>query len=321
MGKLTVGSNPTLSAANVLVWRVRPARRAVAVPAARVGRSVVQRQNKARCGRLLLVEAPHCGAELRNGVVRHRFSLSVTGPRDNCWANACVTMSAMATGYEAVLFDFGGVLTTSPFEAMRAKGETSGAGYDLVRTLVMVPYDEDTDHPWHRCERGHLALPEALALITAEAAAAGLDFDPSKIGSFFGPAAIQDIVVAKIRTLRSGGYRTALVTNNVRELGPFWRPLVPLDELFDLVVDSSEIGVRKPDPRIFTFTLERLGVTPERAVFVDDWPGHVAAARGVGLHGIVMGSDAQAALDELDAVLAGRRPGGPSDAQTRNRLR
>lgn len=225
-------------------------------------------------------------------------------------------MSAVARAYEAVLFDFGGVLTTSPFAALRAKGEASGAGYDTVRTLVMGPYDEDTDHPWHRCERGQLALSEALELITSEAAASGLDFDPAKIGSFFGPAMIQDRVVERIRSLRAQGYRTALVTNNVRELGPLWRPLVPLHELFDLVVDSSEVGMRKPDPGIFTFTLERLGVDPDRAVFVDDWPGHVAAARALGIRGVLMGPDAEMALAELDALLSEQRPDGPSAART-----
>ena len=211
----------------------------------------------------------------------------------------------MPLRYDAVLFDFGGVLTSSPFAALRAKGEESGAGYETVRNLVMGPYDDDTDHAWHRAERGELALADALELITAEAASAGLDFDPSKIGSFFGPASVQDVVVERIRRLRIEDYRTALVTNNVRELAPFWRPLVPLDELFDVVIDSSDVGVRKPDPRIFDLTLARLGgVRADRAVFLDDWPGHLVAAEALGLRGILVGADPAEAMAELDALLS-----------------
>jgi putative hydrolase of the HAD superfamily len=210
----------------------------------------------------------------------------------------------VSRSYDAVLFDFGGVLTSSPFAALRAKGEESGAGYDTVRNLVMGPYDEDTDHAWHRAERGELALADALELITTEAQTVGLAFDPSKIGSFFGPASVQDVVVERIRRLRSEDYRTALVTNNVRELAPFWRPLVPLDELFDVVIDSSEVGVRKPDPRIFMLTLARLGVPAERSVFLDDWPGHLVAAEALGLRGILVGSDPAEAMAELDALLS-----------------
>jgi putative hydrolase of the HAD superfamily len=210
----------------------------------------------------------------------------------------------MPRRFDAVLFDFGGVLTTSPFDAMRDKGEQTGVSYDTIRNLVMGPYDEDTDHAWHRVERGELSLSEALEQISEDATAAGLLFDPSRIGSFFGPANVRDDVVDRVRRLRADGYHTALVTNNVRELGPFWRPLVPLDELFELVVDSCEVGVRKPNPEIFRLTLDRLGVTPERAIFVDDWPGHIAAARAIGLHGVLMTSDSAPALAELDALLS-----------------
>lgn len=214
-------------------------------------------------------------------------------------------MSPSRSAFDAVLLDFGGVLTTSPFSALRDRGDTTGVGFETVMQVVMGPYDLDTDHPWHRLERGELAMADALALISTEATRAGLEFDGTNIGSFFGPSSVQEVVVQWVRRLRPDGYRTALVTNNVRELGPFWRPMVPLDELFDEVVDSSEVGLRKPNPEIFALTLERLGVAPERAIFVDDWPGHVAAARSLGLTGIIMGNDPSPALAELEALLAG----------------
>jgi putative hydrolase of the HAD superfamily len=107
-----------------------------------------------------------------------------------------------------------------------------------------------------------------------------------------------------VRRLREEGYRLALITNNVREGSATWRALVPVDELFDVVVDSSEVGMRKPNPAIFHHALERLGVAPHAAVFLDDTPGNVEGARRAGLAAILV-EDPDAALAELDALLAG----------------
>ena len=102
------------------------------------------------------------------------------------------------------------------------------------------------------------------------------------------------------------GLRTGLLTNNAKEFEDFWRPLIPLDELFDDVVDSSEVGLRKPDPRIYHLALERLGVDAPDAVFVDDAPGNVSGAERVGIRSVLIGpqrSDVPAALAELTALV------------------
>src|SRR5207302_1315443 len=118
------------------------------------------------------------------------------------------------------------------------------------------------------------------------------------------------------------GYRTALVTNNVAEFGDGWRQLIPVDELFELVVDSSQVGVRKPDPRIFRLALEQLdGVRPEQAVFLDDFEANVAGARQVGMHGIVVGEHRAEALARLEDLLATAGPpaaGLPDDRPERD---
>ena len=86
--------------------------------------------------------------------------------------------------------------------------------------------------------------------------------------------------------------KTAIVTNNIREFADGWRAMLPVDELFDVVVDSAHEGVRKPDPRIFRLALERLGGTaPEAAVFLDDFHGNVAAAERLGIRGILVEED------------------------------
>src|SRR5262249_25661262 len=106
------------------------------------------------------------------------------------------------------------------------------------------------------------------------------------------------------RRLRARGLLTALVTNNAREFSRGWRAMIPIAELFDAVIDSCEVGVRKPDPAIFSLALRELGgVAPEHAVFLDDFPGNVAAARRIGMHGVLVDDDPTRALAELELLL------------------
>jgi len=203
---------------------------------------------------------------------------------------------------QAVLFDFGGVFMDSPFQAVRDFGTLSGIGEERIIELVFGRYDSDTDHPWHRLERGEISLAEARQAILDLAA-------PDKVDLFdalasMARATVRDEMVEVARFARAAGRRTAVVTNNVREFGDAWRAMLPVAELFDAVVDSHEIGMRKPDPRIFTYALERLGgVKYENAVFLDDFHGNVLAAQRLGLHGIVVGDDWRSAVAELRALL------------------
>jgi len=206
--------------------------------------------------------------------------------------------------YEAVVFDFGGVFTQSPFEAVRLHGDELGADPELVLSVLFGDYDQDGDHPWHRLERGEIALTAARAEINELATARGLEFDPFGAFAKFGTGGhMADAMVDRTRKLRADGIRTALVTNNVREFGDGWRSLVPVDELFEVVIDSSHAGVRKPDPRIFRLALDALDVTPAQSLFLDDFPGNVAAANALGMRGILVGTDRLAAIAELDALL------------------
>jgi putative hydrolase of the HAD superfamily len=198
---------------------------------------------------------------------------------------------------QAVLFDFTGVITSSPWAAI-------GATADGDLELLVGPYHEDTDHPWHRLERGEITLADWMAAVEVAAAEAGrtLDFTPMRTG--LSDLRVRDDVVARIRDLRADGYRTALVTNNIREGAATWRGMIPVDDLFDVVVDSSAVGMRKPDPAIFLHTLDLLGgVAPARAVFLDDVESNLAGARGAGLHTILVGDPPDPALVELEVLL------------------
>jgi putative hydrolase of the HAD superfamily len=206
---------------------------------------------------------------------------------------------------EAVLFDFGGVFTGSPFDTIRTGGARFGIDPDELFDIVFGPYDADTDHPWHRLERGELPLFEARDLLIDLARERGHDIDPFEVlkhVAIGGEAS--EVLVARTIELRRAGYRTALITNNIAEFKDGWRRLVPVDDMFEVIVDSCEVGMRKPDRRVFHLALERLGgIPPERAVFLDDAPGNVAAANAMGMHTILVGADRVAAVAELNSIL------------------
>lgn len=209
-----------------------------------------------------------------------------------------MTATGVPTGaITTVLFDFAGVLTSSPWGALSAAG-----GGNLE--LMIGSYDQDTDHPWHRVERGELGVADWAVEITALGAEAGIEIDFTVLQSLLGEMTIHDQVVQRVRDLKVEGYRLGLITNNVREGSATWRAMVPVDELFEVVVDSSEVGMRKPNPAIFHHTLALLGAPdPAEAVFLDDAAGNVIGAQRAGLHGILVETPDQA-LADLDALLA-----------------
>jgi putative hydrolase of the HAD superfamily len=172
--------------------------------------------------------------------------------------------------------------------------------------IMFGPYDEDTDHPWHRLERGEITIHDAAEKIRNLGIDQGLDFDPLKVLFSIGAGdGEQNPLVDRVRQLKRDRYQTAIITNNIAEFRDFWRALIPVDELFDLVVDSSIEGIRKPDPEIFRLALSRLGnIPPERSVFLDDYETNVKAAVSLGIHGILVGEDKQKAVQDLDKTLA-----------------
>ncbi|MFM7140956.1 MAG: HAD family hydrolase [Alphaproteobacteria bacterium] len=212
---------------------------------------------------------------------------------------------SLALRPEAVLFDFGGVFLESPFAAVRSFGERAGIPGDGVMELVFGRYDADTDHPWHRLERGEIDLLAAREQIIDLSSAAGHRVDFFDAFATLVRAGIRDEMVTVAREVREAGLKSAIVTNNVREFGESWRAMLPIDELFDAVVDSHEIGLRKPDPRIFEHALGLLGgVAPDRAVFLDDFEGNVVAAERIGMRGILVGDDWPEAIARLRDLLA-----------------
>jgi putative hydrolase of the HAD superfamily len=209
----------------------------------------------------------------------------------------------MTRRFDAVLFDFGGVIVTSPFDLIGQAGRHTGVEPDVVLEVMMGDYAEDNDHPWHRLERGEISMQEYGAFLISSLAERKIDLDLSKLGSFYGQLEVHPTMVETVRRLREEGYRTALVTNNAREAGDAWRSMVPLGELFEVVIDSCQVGLRKPNPAIYELALAELGgIAPDRAVFLDDAEGNVEGARRAGMAAILV-QDPETAIAELDALL------------------
>jgi len=217
-------------------------------------------------------------------------------------------MGRMRETVEAVLWDVGGVFVPSPFSHMRSFGPELGVDGDRLIELVFGPYHEDTDHPWHRLERGEATFDDTNTALAIAAAAEGVELDPvallMRMGEGGTARLVRDEVVAAAQRVKADGYRTAIITNNIREFREGWGSLFDVDSVAEFVIDSSEVGLRKPDPAIFHLTLERLGgIAPERAVFLDDAPGNIVAAAALGIHAILVEDDPTSALAELIDLL------------------
>ena len=197
--------------------------------------------------------------------------------------------------------------------------ETNVSQVDVSRAngpdLQILTYGEAAlirkvdDDQWHQLERGEVSLESARDLILGIGEQSGLVVDIYvlflKMAATNAGAADRAPLVERVRELKAEGYVTGIITNNVAEFGDGWRGLIPIDELFDFVVDSSSVGVRKPDPRIFQLALQQLkGLAPQQAVFLDDYQANVDAARALGLKGITVGPDLDAVLRELEELLA-----------------
>lgn len=205
---------------------------------------------------------------------------------------------------DAVIFDFGGVFIESPYQMLDPIGDRLRLKPGDLSEIIFGSLFEDGDHPYHRLERGEMSLLQARDEILARGRALyGVDVDIFEVFASMLPD-VRQPMVARVRDLKRDGYPTAIITNNIREYADTWRAMLPVDELFDLVVDSSREGIRKPNPAIFRLTLQRLGgLEAGRTVFLDDCEGNVRAARSMGMQTVHVRDNIAEAIAELDALL------------------
>lgn len=211
----------------------------------------------------------------------------------------------MTTQLKAVIFDFGGVFTDSPFHAFTAYAQKIGASDLQVADIVFGGYELDGDHPWHQVERGEITLESARESIMALGKAQGLHVD---IWDVFMAMAengggLRTELVDYLPRIRAAGLTTGIITNNVVEFREHWRGMLPVDELFDFIVDSSEVGMRKPNPAIFERALDIAGLSASEVIFLDDYAGNIAAAQALNIRSMLVDGDGAKTVADLDAVL------------------
>ena len=203
--------------------------------------------------------------------------------------------------------DFGGVLTAPllrGFEQLQADTGVAPAAFGAA--LASAAAADGGRNPLYELEVG--AITEARFLATLERELAASLGRPVALHGFaeryMGALEPNLALLDHLRALHARGLRLALCTNNIREWEPLWRAKLPVDDLFETVVDSAFVGVRKPDPAIYAIVLERLGLDAGACVFVDDLERNIDAARELGF-ATVHFRDTEQAIADLDRVLAG----------------
>jgi len=211
----------------------------------------------------------------------------------------------MASRYSAVVFDFGGVLISPITNRISEVAERHGVSMEELLHVLMGPPAESTDdHPWHRAERGEIPVQGFQELVQPWADEMGIELHGDEFDIILdGVFRVHDDVVQRIVELRAAGMTTALLTNSFVEFRAHLESHVDF-RIFDLVIDSSEVGFRKPEPEIYALTTQRLGIAADRILYLDDFLANVEGARRAGWDAIhVTGSEQ--ALAELDRALAG----------------
>jgi putative hydrolase of the HAD superfamily len=204
---------------------------------------------------------------------------------------------------DVLVCDFGGVLTSPLQDGFLAYQEESGVSLEDLGNAMARAIEEHGEHPLFALERGEITEAEFRARVERHLEEG---FDLHRLGTlFFERMTPNAAMIEFVRDLRGRGVRAALLTNNVREWEPLWRAKLPeIDELFDVVVDSAFVGMRKPDPAIYELTLARLGgVAPRQCVFVDDLELNCEAARALGMAAVRFESAEQAIPAIEDAFL------------------
>jgi putative hydrolase of the HAD superfamily len=205
---------------------------------------------------------------------------------------------------EVVISDFGGVLTTPLVESFMAFQDETGISTESLGRAIAAAAEASGDNPLFEMERGEITELAFLEKLT-DALEPLLGHRPEMHRFkeiYFEALDPNPPMIDLMRELRGEGYRMAMLTNNVREWEPLWRPMLPVDEIFETVVDSGFVGVRKPESRIYELTLERIGAAAEACLFVDDVEVNCEGARQVGLHAVHFRENEQA-IPEIRAAL------------------
>ena len=205
---------------------------------------------------------------------------------------------------EAIISDFGGVLTSPLQESFVDLMQDSGVSLESLGKAMATIAERQGSNPLFELETGRISESAFFSAIEDELSAqAGSAVALDGFGArYFKRLEPNERMIGYMRELRGRGYKMAICTNNIREWEAHWRAMLPVDEIFDVVVDSAFVGSRKPEPRIYELTLERLGASPEATLFIDDVEVNCEGARELGIEAIRFRSTEQA-IEEIETAL------------------
>jgi putative hydrolase of the HAD superfamily len=213
-------------------------------------------------------------------------------------------MAEDGTGIEVVVSDFGGVLTTPLIQSFMAFQDQTGISAEVLGRAMQAAAEANGENPLFEMERGEITEVAFLEKLT--------DHLEPLLGHrpemhrfkeiYFEALEPNPQMIELMRELKGAGYRMAMLTNNVREWEPLWRTMLPVDEIFETVVDSGFVGFRKPESRIYALTLDRIKMPAESCLFVDDVEVNCEGARRAGMTAVHF-RDNEQAIAEIRALL------------------
>ena len=205
----------------------------------------------------------------------------------------------------AIVSDFGGVLTTPLSTGFLRIQDDVGVPRDAFRQAMIAATAADGINPLYRLETGEIPEQAFLAALERQLAdILGHEVTLHGFGErYLAALDTNDELFAYYRRLHERGVRFAMLTNNVREWEPHWRAKLPIDDIFETVVDSAFVGLRKPDPAIYRIVCDRLALEPAQCLFLDDVEVNCTAATELGMTAVLF-RDSEQAIAELDALLA-----------------
>ena len=206
----------------------------------------------------------------------------------------------------AVVFDIGGVVQDSPLHAIARYERERGIDPNAINRVVVAAGEQGA---WARLERGELTAQTFVEPFEADCRAHGIAIDGRYLMAKIAETSVpRPVMLEAIRRIRAAGLRVAALTNNWVADTPRHGPdgaetaRTRLDPHFDVFVESAVVGLRKPDPRIYSLVCEKLGLPPSRVAFLDDIGRNLKPARELGMATIKV-DDPEQALRELGALL------------------
>jgi putative hydrolase of the HAD superfamily len=219
---------------------------------------------------------------------------------------------------EAIVSDFGGVLTTPLLGSFMAFQNETGISTENLGKAMQAIAEADGENPLFGLERGETTEAAFLERL-AEGLEPLLGHRPRMHRFkeiYFEALDPNPPMIELMRELKAEGRRMAMLTNNVREWEPLWRSMLPVDEIFETVVDSAFVGCRKPEPEIYALTLERIGLPAEACLFVDDLAHNCEGARAIGMTAVHF-QDNDQAISEIRNALGSENQAGRGTQGTR----